>query len=537
MANPYPVAFLRLRQQSLSRPVVSLSSRKWMGRTWSAPWVWPVLGALVIAGVAMRGVAWAWGRSLDGDELSLYLNLRAFEGWRLVSGQLNATPSTQAGPPVFLWLLDLLADRMSPGQVAERVLRLLPLAASLLVLPAAGLAATLTGRRARVPLWPIVLLTVGGLAVSERLIDVTQRLKQYSGDVLATLLLISAALAVLDRGPWVRRLTLAIVAGGLAWWSHPVLLVYPTLLCLDVLADLRLRRRHFASAIAAALLAGAMMLPVALAAVGQRDPFLDDFWQFGFAPWGTAWWVPFWVGDTWLELVEYGLRPLAGLLVPLALAGLVWLWRRPRIFAALAAAPLAVTVAGLTHVYPLVSQRVDLFVIPAVLLLAGVGAAVMLAGPPRRWETLWAVRSHLRLTTAGVLALVLSFAVVRAGRGLFEPPPDVAPAVQAAVALGLPIIAFDEPTAWHLRVYRPNLPLLAVWRPRKMGAVPGTPPVAVVIVGPKPGGDDAPRLKDALKIVPAAYEATVVPISNRSSVLLRLTRRAATVEPSTRGSR
>ena len=511
------------------RPAATLLNRRPLKERWPKL-ILPVLLASLILGLGLRATAWAWGRSLDGDELSLYLNAERYDGWRLIAGRLDATPSTQAGPSGFLLVIDGLMDLMPRGEVRERTLRLVPLIASLIALPLAWMAAVLAGRRARVSVWPVVLLVVVGIAISERLIDIAQRIKPYGNDVAATLVLLMVALWLSEATAWKRRLATALAAGVLAWWSQPIVMTFAAWLGLDVIATLRRREGvGWPSLLGAAATAGACFAPVIYAATGQRDPFLDEFWTLGFAPWRDAWWVPFWLGDAWLEIIEYGLRPLAVLLTPLAIVGLVRAWRWPIVFAALGAAPLAVTAAGLAHVYPLVPQRVNLFVTPSVLLLAGIGASVCLTGTARwrrsrSWMRATRWRRGVRLATAVILVIVLVSAVPRAVRDLVRPPPDVAPAVETARASGLPMIAFDEPTAWHFEVYEPDASLVGVWMPRTAGVLPADLDEAVLVIGPKPGGDDAARLKDAIEVIPSGVSFERIDTGNRSSALLRLRR-------------
>ena len=498
-------------------------------------WRGPLL-ALVLLGLGLRVAAFLMERPLDGDELSLYLNLRAFDGARLVAGRLDATAMSQAAPPLFLLIEDAAANRLPPPMtgVGERLLRLLPLICGLLTIPAALWLTALVARPLRdeprreagpwlPPLRPTaLLLAAAAVALSSRLIDVSHRTKQYAGDCLVTLLLIALLLWLRRRGtrPLVLHLVLGLAAAAAFWFSHPAVLVYAALAPADVLLDAGRRRwlRKTAGRLLASLPGGAVALASGLtlylvSVVRQRDDSLQHWWGDAFLQERRWWDWPLEILKTTQDLPRYGLPPAGALWSLLAVAGLVALWgARDRVAAAALVGPTLTTiVASCASLYPFTGQRVCLFLAPPLLVLAAVGGA---------W--LWRSRvTPIRVAATALAILPLAFAAFDAARATVNPDPTprraAADLAQRFVA-GDTVISYERQVADTLAVYEPQLPAGPFWyaaMPRPIQAKRLPPPEkwqvgrTWLLVGPKPGGD---RLltREAMGRVPPGWSAESV---------------------------
>ena len=508
------------------------------------------LVALCLLGLGLRVAAFAVERPLDGDELALYLNLRRFDGARLVAGRLNATAMTQAGPPLFLLVEDAAADRSPPPMTpaGERLLRLMPLLCGLLTVPAMLWLAALAVRplkddspRQAGPWLPpagptALLLAAAAVTFSSRLIDVSHRTKQYAGDCLLALLLPALLLDLRRRGfgPLVRHLILGAAAAAAVWFSHTAALAYAAVASADVLLDANARGgpRGWAAGTARRLLAS---LPGGLLAVAsglamylysaskQRDEFLQQGWSKAFLSERQWWDWPVAVLKTTQDLPRYGLPPLGAVWTLLALAGSVALWRRrERVAAAALAGPTFVTIlAASAGLYPFTGQRVCLFLAPPLLVLAAVGAA-------------WLLRARLmpvRMAATALAAVPLAFAAVDAAAVTFTADPEPRGAAGDLAGRFVPgdaIIAFERHCADTLAVYEPQLPAGPFWH-RKL-----VPPLEAkrlpprsrwrrgrtwLLVGPKIGSD---RLltREALALVPPGWSAEPVGRTSGGEVLL-----------------
>jgi hypothetical protein len=437
--------------------------------------------------------------------LSLYLNFQALDGIDLVTSRLDATNTTQAGPPGFLWTLDWLADRMPPGQINEHLFRLPILIASVLALFGCIWASRGVAARAKLGAVMPMLLTGLIVAVSPSMVDVTQRAKQYATDVLAVSLLIGVAAWLETATPWRRRLILGILAAFASVWSQPVLLVFPVLLLFDVWQQ----RTHLASAAGSLAVAGLGLLPVAYCGLEQRDEDLSSFWTASFAPWSEPAEVPVWLGKTWLELAEYLCEPAGGVLLIFVVAGIVHCWRRPCL-GVLLAAPVAAMLGAFLHLYPMTGQRVSLFVLPSFAMLAALGVAASVRS----------LRHQVRLPVAATVCLALTLAIVAAAltRTLLKlqrEPPDVCPAAKIAIASGLPMIAWSDALVWHLRAYEPEAQVVDVWT--RGGENRMLVDRAVLVIGPKPGGETMSHEDVAAQKVPINVQVLRIERPNASS--------------------
>src|SRR6185295_9297291 len=168
------------------------------------------LAWLIVAfAAALRAVQYFSNSALYVDEGALALNVinRGFAGF------LRPLDLNQAAPPGFLALEKIAVAALGTGEYA---LRLFPFLFSL----AAILLFYQTARRV-LAAWavPVALLF---FAVSEQVIYFSAQIKQYSGDVALTLLIVLIGLHVESKELTARRIALLSLTGGVVVWiSHP----------------------------------------------------------------------------------------------------------------------------------------------------------------------------------------------------------------------------------------------------------------------------------------------------------------------------
>ena len=357
--------------------------------------------ALVTAGALIRIVRYAADRSLWGDEGALALNIVQ----RSPQALLEPLDYGQGAPTGFL-----LTEKVATYLLGERelALRLFPLLCGIGALVLFALLA----RRVLRP--EAAALAVALAAFSDSLVYYSQEVKQYETDVFMTVAVLYAAVRV----DW-SRLRLAsgavLALGGavVVWFSHPVLIVLPSVLAV-LLVSARLRRDQAAVRALASL--GAVWLGSALAAfvVNRRnvETIIDVVpgspaplsGESAGGPFREAW-------DVYPSAVAIA-NSTTALAVVLGLAGLVALWRRNATYAAVLVAPgIATFAARIVEQYPL-TDRFILFLAPPLILLAAEGTVALIASLPRI------------LAPAGVLAafLLLAFPVGESLGNVAAPP-------------------------------------------------------------------------------------------------------------------
>ncbi|HEX4438806.1 MAG TPA: glycosyltransferase family 39 protein [Thermoanaerobaculia bacterium] len=323
-----------------------------MAETRAAPaspprWVFAVV---VAAGLAVRLWQYAGNPSFWIDELALVDDVLHMPLRALLTGPL---PLDQIAPPGFLAALKASAVWLGTD---ERALRAFPFACSL----AAVLLFAAVARRALRP-WT-ALLAAAIFSLLPLLISWTASVKQYSTDVAASLVVVLAALRLLERRLRPRDVALAAAAGVVApWLSHPAAFVVAGCGAAVVGVRLRDRDRSAFGAVVAAVLAwavsagGAVQLARSILSDGTRD-YMARFW----AP----------------------ALPDAGTLALVALGAVLLACRGARI-AVVLLAPVALTLAAAgLHAYPF-SGRAVLFLVPIFVLAAAEALALLVGGAAR----------------------------------------------------------------------------------------------------------------------------------------------------------
>lgn len=355
-------------------------------------WPWASILTLTagLVGVVVRVRQFSSGRSLWMDEASITLNILDRSAGQLLRplGLFQVAP---AG-----WLLaekgtvDVFGD-------SEQALRLVALISGFIVI---GLTWDVA-RRVGGP-WCAALATVL-VAVSPALIRYSSEVKQYSTDAACVLLVIDAALHLVNhkqsRITFLRTIRCAIGFGVAAFSSQAAVLL--ALAIIPIVAFCLLRARRWWHAVVAVALAAS---GVAAQYVTTIQPVADSEPHKAALPWyypllpsepviDRLRWLP---GALWrlaLDPFHAAIPPLLGAACVL---GFVACWSRRRRAAVLLVCPVLVAcVAALDYRYPFGGR----------LALGWVAPTLVLCCAPLAWQSLharqrsWAAWTALTLTT------------------------------------------------------------------------------------------------------------------------------------------
>ncbi len=344
-------------------------------RVYWSPWlVW----LLVVFGVGLRLSQYLQNRSLWLDEarIALYISTRSFAG---LLEPLEGIPGTrvQSAPLGFLVLEKLAVLALGSS---EQALRLLPLVCGIVSLPLFVVVA----RRFLAPgAVPVAVLL---FAVSNHLVLYASEVKQYAGDVLATLLVLAAVPGV-ARTTLTRPRAFALVAlgGGLVFFSVPVVFVLAG--CGLAAAHAAWRRRDRTSLLRLTGVGAAWGVAFGAAygltmhhAAGSA--MLRRYWAHAFVPLPPTSLAD--IGRVCEAIAEVFDNPV-GFVPPLVGAGLfaiglASLVRTRSSQAASLALPLGLAlVASGLHAYPF-EGRLLLFCVPLILLVIAAGVERVYAG-------------------------------------------------------------------------------------------------------------------------------------------------------------
>lgn len=346
-----------------------------------ADYLWWFL--IIALGMALRLRQYLANRSLWMDEARLALNIvnRTFQG-------LTQPLDYEQGSPIgFLFI-----EKLSVLALGNRdyVMRLFPLFAGIL-------AVYLIYRIAREQFEPAGIFAVLLFATSGTLIYYSSELKQYSSDVMATVLLVLLATPCIRKSPRTRDFLFLGIGGTLLIWiSHPAAFVLAGI-GLVLFFD-RITQKDYRSAV---LVLG---MGVAWAAsfgleyfVSLRyiagNEFLQQYWSKAFMPL-PPWSNRRWFLDTYFGLVLFTINRaddlMALIVAGLTLVGGGSLLIRNRKVAFILILPFFMALAASAlQKYPL-KYRFMLFLVPLVLLLMaeGLRALYVLAA---KWNRTWAL--------------------------------------------------------------------------------------------------------------------------------------------------
>jgi hypothetical protein len=428
--------------------------------------------ALLLVGAGLRLGQYAIGAALWYDELALARNVVDRPLRELLSTPLDYV---QVAPPGFLLIEKAAITALGDNEYA---LRLFPLVCALVSLP-------LFADVARRTLPPGAgLLAVVMFSLSPMVIGFGAQVKQYSTDVAAALLIAALTLRWWERRNADRAVPGAALLGAVGfvavWFSQAVVFVLAGIgvaLLLD--AGLRRDRAILWSLLPIDGLWGAGALAAAAWGLQSVSPltraYMQAYWADGFMPMpprsvDDALWLWRAFHGFFRAQLRYPLPALGVLLMLLGTATLAWRRRWP---ALLVLAPLAVTLlASAAHQYPF-GDRVSLFLLPNILLLAVEGLDRVRHATAARWRPLG--------------AMVLALAIMAPAYALYayypvypnQPMPDVLAYIQARRQSGDAVYVYIN--ARHAVGY---------YGPRY-----GLPPEAVVIGG-CPRNDPRGLLRD-----------------------------------------
>lgn len=371
-----------------------------------------MLGALGL-GVLLRTWQWLSATSLWVDELWIVQNVRAREMVELVLAPLA---NRQIAPPGFLASVDVASNLFGFSEQALRLVPYLMAVLALVLLWRVG-SRYLKG----IPLAGAIAL----VAASPALSWYGSNVKQYSGDVALSLLLVLFALRHLEAPSSRQRAAVAGGVGALAILSSHAAVLTGAVLGVVLVVHWLAERR--ATELRPLIMLGGGWLLGALTAtwVASRttspdvDAFMRGFWAEGFAPYqdgvvAVLRWIPeqaYQVLAHYLVFLDAEFGSIAGPLALLAVAGLIILLRGGRTMAFVLHAPLiGALLGGMIHVLPFRNRTA--LAAGAPLVLCGLIAI----------QALFQRRSRVA-KAVGVLALVVAVLPLPAiVLGLSRPP-------------------------------------------------------------------------------------------------------------------
>ena len=324
---------------------------------------------LIIAfGAALRTAQYLFNSALYVDEGALALNIinRSF------GGLLQPLDSEQAAPVGFLFLEKLAFLAFGDGEYSLRLFPFLFSIASLVLFYEAA-------RRVLKP-W-VATIALALFAVSSYLIYYAAQIKQYSGDVAITLLIIIAGIEIEAKTLTVRRAGLFAFAGAtVVWFSHPSVFVLAGVGCaLAVAAALKRDWPRFWKL--AGVFAIWLMTFAAFYLISVKNLSSNQTLESSWAKKGTFMPLPpislgdlEWVPRALVKMFSnpFGL-PLPAVAALVFLLGGVALFLKNKPLFLMLVAPIALTMlASGVHKYPF-GRRLLLFLLPAALLVLGAG--------------------------------------------------------------------------------------------------------------------------------------------------------------------
>jgi hypothetical protein len=338
------------------------------GGRWAARLTW----AFVLLGLALRVYHYTNNYSIWHDEAVVIINVQS----KTYAELLGPLAYTQAAPPLYLWLTKALGAALGDSPY---IWRLPGFAASCLAL----LLMVPVARRALAPdavPWALFLY-----AIADRLLWHTAECKPYALDVLCA---VGVTLMYLRTKHWPlpgRAALFAAVAPVVLWTSYPGCFVYGGLL-MSLVPDLWANRRRWtawAGCVGLAAVTACTFLLLYLGPVrAQRNDDLIWYWTVQLPDWSRPWSVPHWTLYAGFEMFRFCVLSSGGLLFWLFFTGALVLWRagKSREVLLLAVPILLALLAAYGRYYPFGHARLELYAVPAVVMLMAAGVP-----PVLRW--------------------------------------------------------------------------------------------------------------------------------------------------------
>ncbi len=329
-----------------------------------------IVWVLLAIGVLLRLRTYLSNRSLWLDEALLAINIMR----QSLAGLLGPLAYDQAAPVGFLLVSRLSVILFGESEYSLRLVPLLCGLASLFLFRALA-------ERILSPMASLIALVL--FVASDRLTYYASETKQYSTDVTVALLLWLGATTV-ERDPERfsrRRALLAAVVGGVSvWFSHPAVFVLAAIGARWLWV--RLGRKDWAGLAAGAAVCGVWLLSFAIFYIVSlrktaQSKGLAEFWTLAAAPLPPKSYEDLrWYLQALERIASLPLGREVGEIVLFAgILGAVALFRQARdgFYWLLLPGVFALLASGLQK-YP-VANRLWLFMIPALVLVAAAGAA------------------------------------------------------------------------------------------------------------------------------------------------------------------
>jgi hypothetical protein len=325
--------------------------------------------AVIALGAALRIGIYLANPSLTLDESAMSRNI-VDHSWLRILGPLEYA---QIAPPGFLIVEKGLASAFGEG---EYVLRFFPLVC--------GVAVLWIGWRLarRILSWPASVLAVALFAANDGFVLYSVQVKQYSEDVAGALLALLVAIELLDRPPTrARSLWLGAAGIAIAPFSFPAAFTLGAAAATAAVVAIRIpaTQARRAMLIAPALwLAGVAFGPIAgyLSQSPADVAYMKWFWASGFMPlppvnahdllWG---WTQLLSTFSFTGHYRYAIG-----WVGLSAIGAWSMSRRSLAATALLLLPLLLVIAAsAARLYPFAAGRLQLFLLPSLLILVAEG--------------------------------------------------------------------------------------------------------------------------------------------------------------------
>ena len=354
---------------------------------------------IVAAGTLLRLRQYLVDRSLWRDEAALVYNL-------LHRGYLGFTKplAFEQGTPAGFYVVEKAVSQVFG--TSELALRAVPLVCGV---GALVLAFLLVRRHLDAPTGLVALVLC---ATSPSLIYFASEVKQYSTDALVALVILLAT-STTWRRDYDRRSCLWLALAGMVGllFSHAALFVLvgvgPVLAC-PLLRPRDLTRLRRLIAVGAAWVATWVVVYLSFDRNLQNDAFLRNFWSEAFLP------IPPTTHDglhRWSSALSTLFGMLSGndklvwLLGPLAIVGIVSLWRRERgVLIVLVVPWVTVVVASSRQLYP-ATERLVLFLIPFLAVVVAAGTVAVANWAAERMALLGPAIIAVVLIVSGSVAL------------------------------------------------------------------------------------------------------------------------------------
>ena len=385
-------------------------------------WIVPVL--LITLGVTLRAVRFGADRSLWQDEAALALNITG----STITGLTEPLSHAQIAPVGFLIAVKLAAQTVN---YTESGLRVIPFTAAALSIPMFWIWCRGFMERGS------ALLALAFFAFCEPLIYYGSELKQYSTDMLTGLVILWAAMRLLQNTTSKGHALVLLLCGTVGIWiSHPAVFVCAG--CIAALfAHARRNPSHRYLSVVGIICAFWVLNFIVEYFIMLRhtpaDQYLTTFWQSSFLPFPPRTvedWL--WFPRTFLGIFSdpVGLNP-AVIGASLFVLGVIS-WRRqklsllmfllmPIMMTALASSfrlfPFATNMQNpVLEQYPALFHpqlgRVILFIAPLLIVIVSVGGCELISDKDRAIRSIGIV----------LLSIVMYTSVMQASRNVWNPP-------------------------------------------------------------------------------------------------------------------